>query len=174
MFALECPRFLGRPGTFSWCSPCRDALGEIAVIRKQSILLDDKSLPDKSRTRTHIDEIYRERYANNIYFEHSAWDLKLIFGHLDQREGKVVIRQNTAITLPWTQIKLLSDWLRGHLETYELANGKVRIPSNAIPSELAPPTPEQRKSDPNRSPAGPCSPSYLAAFALLHDGCGTC
>ena len=95
------------------------------------------------------DEIYREIYANNVYFEQSAWDLKLIFGQLDQREGKVLIRQHTAITLPWTQVKILSYWLRGHLESYELTNGKVRLPSAAIPSEISPPTEEQRKAEPN-------------------------
>ena len=95
------------------------------------------------------DEIYREAYANNVYFEQSVWDLKLIFGQLDQREGKVLIKQHTAITLPWTQVKLLSYWLKGHLEAYEMANGKIHVPANGIPPELAPPSEELKKSDPN-------------------------
>jgi hypothetical protein len=95
------------------------------------------------------DDIYREAYANNIYFEQSAWDLKLIFGQVDQREGKVTIRQHTAITLPWTQVKLLSYWLRGYVESYEGANGKIRISPAVIPPDPPPPTEEMRKADPN-------------------------
>jgi len=94
------------------------------------------------------DEIYREVYANNVYFEQSAWDLKLIFGQLDQREGKITVKQHTAVTLPWTQAKLLSFWLRGQIESYEMTNGKVRVPANVIPNEMHP-TEEQKKSDPN-------------------------
>jgi len=94
------------------------------------------------------DEVYLEAYANNVYFEHSVWDLKLIFGQLDQREGKLIVKQHTAITLPWAQVKILSYWLRGHVEAYEFANGRIPIPSSVIPPELPPPTDEQ-KSDPN-------------------------
>jgi hypothetical protein len=91
---------------------------------------------------------FTESYANNVYFESSAWDMKLIFGQLDQR-GKVKIVQHTAITLPWTQIKLLIPWLKGHLEAHELVHGKVRITANLIPPELLPPSKELKESDPN-------------------------
>ena len=95
------------------------------------------------------DDVYHEAYANNVYFEQSVWDLKLIFGQLDQREGKLLIKQHTAITLPWTQVKLLSYWLKGHIEAYEMTNGKVHVPTAVIPVELPPPSEELKKSDPN-------------------------
>jgi len=75
--------------------------------------------------------------------------LKLIFGQLDQREGKITVRQHTAVTLPWTQIKLFSYWLKGQIEAHEMINGKVRVPTSVIPNELPPPTAEQKKADPN-------------------------
>ena len=94
-------------------------------------------------------EDFSESYANNVYFESSAWDLKLIFGQLDQGEGKVKIVQHTAVTLPWTQVKLLSYWIKGHLQAHEMANGKVQIPPSIFPPELPPPTEKLKKSDPN-------------------------
>jgi len=94
------------------------------------------------------DRFFNEAYANNVYYEASAWDLRLIFGQLDQRQGKSVINQHTGITLSWPQVKILSYWLRGYVEFYEFSNGTIKIPSNGIPPELPPPTQEQRAVDP--------------------------
>jgi hypothetical protein len=94
------------------------------------------------------DEVY-EAYANNIYYESSSWDLKLIFGQLDQSEGKVRVVQHSAITVPWAQAKLMVYWLKGQLEAHELVNGKVHIPPPVIPPPLPPLTEEIKKSDPN-------------------------
>jgi hypothetical protein len=113
----------------------------MATPTKNSADIQYQPLPD--------DEVYREVYANNVYFEQSAWDLKLIFGQLDQREGKITVRQHTAVTFPWTQIKLFSYWLKGQIEAHEMINGKVRVPTSVIPNELPPPTAEQKKADPN-------------------------
>jgi hypothetical protein len=94
------------------------------------------------------DEVY-EAYANNVYFESSSWDLKLIFGQLDQSEGKVRIVQHSAITVPWAQAKLMVYWLRGQIEAHELVNGEIHIPPPVIPQPLPPITDEIKKSDPN-------------------------
>jgi hypothetical protein len=93
-------------------------------------------------------EEFYEAYANNVYFEASAWDLKLIFGQLDQSGGKVKIVQHSAITLPWTQVKLLSYWFRGQVEAHEHINGKIDMPPVILPPEV-PLTEEIKKSDPN-------------------------
>jgi uncharacterized protein DUF3467 len=94
-------------------------------------------------------EDFTEAYANNIYFEASAWDLKLIFGQLDQSGGKIRTVQHTAITLPWTQAKILSYWLRGHIEAHEMVNGKIHMPPSIIPAEVEAPTKELKQSEPN-------------------------
>ena len=94
------------------------------------------------------DDSYREAYANNLYFEPNAWDLKLIFGQLDQRQGKAIIRQHTGITLPWTQAKILLYWLKGHLEFHEKTQGRVVIPASGVPPAVPPPAKELKEADP--------------------------
>ena len=92
---------------------------------------------------------YTELYANNVYFEPSGWDLKLIFGTLDQRDGKNLIRQHTAVSLAWPQAKIFFYWLKGYIEFQEHMNGKIIVPLGAIPAEAVPPTEEQKAADPN-------------------------
>ncbi len=94
------------------------------------------------------DEVY-EAYANNVYYESGAWDLKLIFGQLDQRDGKIKVIQHSAITLPWPLVKIMTYWLRGQVEAHEAMNGKIRIPPAVIPQALPPLTEENKKSDVN-------------------------
>ncbi len=74
-------------------------------------------------------------YANNVTFEVSAWDIKLIFGQLDQASGKASVKQHVAVTIPWPQAKLLLFWLRIQVEAAE-ASVKARIP---IRKDLLPP-----------------------------------
>jgi Protein of unknown function (DUF3467) len=95
------------------------------------------------------DRIYNDVYANNTFFEASTWDLKVIFGQLDQRHGKNVIRQHTAVTLPWTHAKIIVHWLKGYIEFHEKINGKIIVPSTVIPPEAEPPSEEQVAADPN-------------------------
>jgi hypothetical protein len=108
-----------------------------------------ESAPVATTQYQRIEDFY-EAYANNVLLEQSVWDLKLIFGQLDQSGGKTAtIQLHTAITLPWAQAKILSYWLRGHLDAYEITNGKIPIPSSIIPSELTAPSEEIKKSEPN-------------------------
>lgn len=111
--------------------------------------------PDKPKATWEFTEDFSEAYANNVYFESSAWDLKLLFGQLDQSgqltqsETKIKTIVHTAITVPWAQAKLMLYWLKGHLEAYEAANGKIQMPASIIPPEFPPLTEELKKSDPN-------------------------
>lgn len=57
--------------------------------------------PDSTRH-----EEFTSLYANNVQFEWSQLDLKLIFGQLDQSRGKAQIEQHTAMTIPWMIAKL--------------------------------------------------------------------
>jgi hypothetical protein len=84
-------------------------------------------------------------YANNIYLESSTWDLKLIFGQLDQSEGTSSVKQHVAVTIPWTQAKLLSFFLRVHLRAEEKQDGKIHIRPDVRPTEMDLPTEEQMK-----------------------------
>lgn len=68
------------------------------------------------------------RYANNVYFETSLWDLKLTFGQLD--EGAVV--QHSAVTIPWAQAKVLMYFLEANLRVHEAKNGRIKLPPGII------------------------------------------
>lgn len=96
-----------------------------------------------------FDPEMQEVYANNVYYESSAWDLKLIFGQLDQSEGKVRVIQHTAITMPWALAKLTIYWLRGQVEVYEAVHGPIAVPTAVIPQEPPHITDELRRQDAN-------------------------
>ena len=105
--------------------------------------------PDKSTADFEFADEFYEAYANSILYESSSWDLKLIFGQLDQSGGRIRVVQHSAITVPWTQAKLMVYWLKGQIEAHELANGKIHMPPSIIPPPLPPFTEEMKKSDPN-------------------------
>lgn len=79
------------------------------------------------------------RYANNVQLESSAFDLKLVFGLLDQSGAQNLetpsVDQHTAMSLSWTEVKLLIFFLQLHLAGYEAENGKVKVPIAALPPE---------------------------------------
>ena len=93
------------------------------------------------------DEVY-EAYANHVYYEASSWDLKLVFGQMDQHEGPAKIIQHSAITVPWPLVKIMIYWLKGHVEAHELVNGKIHVPPPVIPTPAVL-TEEIKKLDPN-------------------------
>jgi hypothetical protein len=83
-------------------------------------------------------EDFIDRYANNVFFEGSIWDLKVVFGSLDQSIGPNYVTQHTGVSLSWTQVKLLAYLLRFQLVAHEARMGKVNVPKgiiNAIPAE---------------------------------------
>lgn len=53
-------------------------------------------------------EDFAEQYANNVRFERSSWDLKVIFGLLDQSVRPNVVRQFSSVTVSWPQAKLMA------------------------------------------------------------------
>ena len=87
-------------------------------------------------------------YANNVRFESTVYDLKLIFGQSEQRDGKEVIVQHTAITMPWAAIKGGLYYLELNVLLHELYNGKISIPPGQIPAPFPEPSAEVRAADP--------------------------
>lgn len=82
-----------------------------------------------------VEDFYTD-YANNVYLESSAWDLKLIFGQLDQSTNPVTTEQRAAITIPWSQAKILNYFLGIHIRAHEMDTGaRITIPKNVIPPE---------------------------------------
>jgi hypothetical protein len=72
-------------------------------------------------------------YANNSNFEPSVWDLKIIFGQLEQHTGNAEVDWHTAVTMPWMQAKLLCYYLRVNLAIHEAQNGPISVHRNVIP-----------------------------------------
>jgi hypothetical protein len=95
---------------------------------------EKKSPPDIHRE---IEEDFASLYANNVMYESSVWDLKLIFGQLDQNlltagDGHTV-DYHTAITLPWSTVKSMVYYLRINLAAHEAEAGPVKLPARILP-----------------------------------------
>jgi len=105
-------------------------------------VLENKALPRRS-------EDFFFDYANYVHMEHSAWDLKLVFGQLDQSATPASTELRSAITLPWLAVKVLAFYMTVNLRAFELTNGVIRVPKESLPAVLPPPTEEQLKTAPN-------------------------
>lgn len=85
-------------------------------------------------------------YANSVMFEPTAWDLKFIFGQIEQAsDGGTIVKQHLAVSVSWPQIKLALFWLRMQVEAMEEQSGKIAIRKDVLPPEPPPLTPEQAK-----------------------------
>jgi hypothetical protein len=77
-------------------------------------------------------EDFSELYANNVTFESSLWDLKLVFGQTDQHIGSNAIVQHTAITIPWAQAKVFAYTLSLLLADQEDRSGRIQLKKGII------------------------------------------
>jgi hypothetical protein len=85
-------------------------------------------------------ENFESWYSNNIQLKPTEWDLKAIFGEMEpQSDGSIIVQQHTAIVLSWLQAKILHYFLGMQLGTYELAHGRIPIPSSVMPLEPSAP-----------------------------------
>lgn len=79
---------------------------------------------------------FREGYANSCRFESSVWDLKLIFGTLDQSVDPSVILQRFSINVPWVQAKLMLYFLYVNVLFQEAVNGTIHVPAAITPPSI--------------------------------------
>jgi hypothetical protein len=100
-------------------------------------------MPEKENAAPKLDyqqaEDFTHSYANNVQLLSSNWDLELIFGQLDQKQGPNTVVQHDSITLSWAQAKLLLYFLQSHVKSHELEFGRIVIPAGIIP-----PVPEKQ------------------------------
>lgn len=79
-------------------------------------------------------------YANNVRFEMTAWDLRILFGQLlPSSEGRGHVDWHTDVTIPWAQAKLMHLYLGLNLTLYERENGLIKIPSAVLPAPISAP-----------------------------------
>jgi hypothetical protein len=88
-------------------------------------------------------ENFENWYTNNVQFQQTEWDVKMVFGQLDWVENHYVVEQHTSMTMSWLQAKMLLYFLGVQVGAYELSHGKIPIPPGTIPPDPEPPTPEQ-------------------------------
>jgi len=88
-------------------------------------------------------------YANNVRFESTVHDLTLVFGQSDLSTGTEVIKQHTAITIPWTVAKLALYYLGININFHELYNGGIPVAPNQIPPAFPEPSADTRAKDPH-------------------------
>ena len=75
-------------------------------------------------------------YANNTFMEPSVWDLKIFFGQWYQttsQSNAAGVDWQSAVTLPWMQVKLLAHYLKVNVALYESLHGKIHIPPDLRP-----------------------------------------
>lgn len=77
-----------------------------------------------------------DRYANNLRLESSVWDLKLVFGSVDQFAIPVALRQHTGVTIPWSEAKLVVYYMYLNILLHEVQNGKVTIAESVWPPDI--------------------------------------
>jgi len=98
--------------------------------------LNDADVEDQS---DELDDVVPV-YANNVRFEMTAWDLRMLFGQLMPiSEGRGQVDWHTDVTIPWAQAKLMHLYLGMNLTLYERENGKITIPVSVMPSPLSAP-----------------------------------
>ena len=116
--------------------------------------LKHKLMPEDAKTHgSAFSEDFSSAYANQVRFEPSSWDLKFVFGQLDQGSGAPSTEWHTAMTIPWAQAKLGLYFLQVHVAVYEHVFGKIAIPWDGIPPPPVPPTDEEAEQNPNKRAA---------------------
>jgi hypothetical protein len=77
---------------------------------------------------------FESLYANNVRFEPSVWDLRAIFGILDQGDAKApFVEQHTAISLPWPTAKIAAYYLAVFVASQQAQSGIISLRPDVIP-----------------------------------------
>lgn len=77
------------------------------------------------------------RYANNVNYETSVFDLKIVFGELVQPLGKkAFIEQHTSVTLSWLEAKIAALFLAMNVAMHEKNFGTLNIPNGTLPADF--------------------------------------
>ncbi len=88
-------------------------------------------------------------YANGVYIDPSVWDVTLIFGKNSPRVPGHAQDQSmdwsSAITVPWSQAKLMAYFLLINIAVHEDANGEIALPPAFLPPR--PPIPNVSVSE---------------------------
>ncbi|HEV2378206.1 MAG TPA: hypothetical protein VG206_00235 [Terriglobia bacterium] len=84
------------------------------------------------------DDQFFDEYANSIFVQSGAWDVTLTFGRLEPSKGPNTVVQHSAITIPWSHVRPFIYFLKNHLISQEILNGKHPVPKGIIPNVTEP------------------------------------
>jgi hypothetical protein len=98
---------------------------------------------EKAELKLFFDDLAND-YANNVAYESTIWDLKLIFGEYSDHDKSV--EWHTSITIPWAQAKLMHYYLAINIESFESQHGKIHVPLLPPEPEAPPPGDPQAKA----------------------------
>jgi hypothetical protein len=83
----------------------------------------------------HHSEEFESLYSNNVLFESSVWDLRMVFGQLKGgRDGAPEIEQHTSVAMPWQVAKIACIYLALNIIGFEETNGPDAI--HLVPAML--------------------------------------
>jgi len=115
--------------------------------------------PDPAGLEFTRHEDFTSLYANNVQFENSVWDFKLIFGELDQSKIPGRVEQHTSMSFSWPMAKLTAYYMVINILAYQFRNGPPPLPPEVLPKRPDP-------SDPSVESLGKPLIAYLA---WVHD-----
>lgn len=112
-------------------------------------------------------EDFQDLYCNNIRFEASTWDLKVLFGTLDQGNPDPAsihpaVKFHTGVTMPWAQAKIALYNLYVTILFHEQSDGAISVPVSVRPPRIGDVLPEYVKE-----PEGQAMAERLGAFRTL-------
>lgn len=115
-----------------------------------------ESEPDK-KVDTVRHEDFVSLYANNVAYEQSVWDLRMLFGNLDQ--AKSVIEQHTAMALAWPTAKIAAYYMTVNVMAQQAQLGSIALRSDVIP----------KRPNPNDPDVEPHNRAIVTYLGWIHD-----
>jgi len=71
---------------------------------------------------------FTTRYANNVIFETSVFDIKIVFGELSQPfGGTAFVEQHNAVTISWLEAKIAALFLSMNVAMHALEELKLPL-----------------------------------------------
>lgn len=100
---------------------------------------DEKPNPEVSKPIAKIEQSanFAAKYANNVFYATSVFDVKMVFGELIQFPNtQPFIEQHTAVTLSWREAKIAALFLVMNIAMHENKFGALDIPDGILPSDF--------------------------------------
>jgi hypothetical protein len=100
-------------------------------------------MADEMKVKIERADDFADLYANNVRFESSVWDLKLLFGNLDlSNTPPEIISLHTSVTIPWPTAKIAAYLLAMNVVLHQSEQGNLNVPQRVLPPRPDPDNPD--------------------------------